>query len=325
MSEKLPDILLIGDCSIDLFMRVDNDSLQSTSEGKLCFYHGSKVPVEQCKATIAGNACNVAMGCKRLGLDPLPYTELGDDENADKFIRELGEAGIDTSYCLKNPSTPTNVHAIISYADDRTIFSYHDKRQYKLWDWPKPKWLLYTSLGYGFEEFQKQLVEYLGENTDIGVAFNPGTQQLKSGVESLENFLAITDIIFVNRTEAELLTGEKDCSLLDLHKKLQKLGPKMTVITLGKRGSSVNLVNGGSGDGETSKETSDTLYEQPAAKPPKKPIDKTGAGDAYTSGFLSAIIKGKNVETAMKWGSENSASVITEIGAIHGLVTADEL
>jgi sugar/nucleoside kinase (ribokinase family) len=51
-----------------------------------------------------------------------------------------------------------------------------------------------------------------------------------------------------------------------------------------------------------------------------KAVGKTGAGDAYSSAFLSAIVMKKNIPTAMQWGTANSASVIQQIGAQKGLL-----
>ena len=54
-------------------------------------------------------------------------------------------------------------------------------------------------------------------------------------------------------------------------------------------------------------------------------VEKTGAGDAYSAGFLSAILNKLNTKEAMIWGAINSASVITKIGAQDGLLTKQEI
>jgi sugar/nucleoside kinase (ribokinase family) len=54
-------------------------------------------------------------------------------------------------------------------------------------------------------------------------------------------------------------------------------------------------------------------------------IEKTGAGDAYTSGFLSAVLSNLSFEEAMIWGSVNAGSVIQKIGAEQGLLTKEEI
>jgi len=312
MDKKEIDILTIGDSSIDLTMHIAQADEVSTDENgtqQICFVHGSKIPVEQFEASIAGNALNVAVGCKYLGLNSAIYTELGDDQNTSKILTELGEHGVNTSYCLKNPGTPTDVHSIIVYKGERTIFSYHGKRNYQIRNWPKPKLLYYTSIGAGFENFQKELVEYIKSNKGIGVVFNPGTYQMKAGAEALKNILEVTDILIVNMEEAAKIVGEKP--LVQLHIDLQKLGPKLTVITDGENG--VNSFDG------------ENLVKVNAYADGSAVIDKTGAGDAFSSGFVSAIFHKKALKEALAWGVVNANGEIKEAGAGTGLYTKEKM
>ncbi len=319
MSQEEIQLLTIGDCSVDLYMRID-DQYVAEDATEICFVHGSKVPVAEFGTAIAGNACNVAVGVKLLGLNTAIYTTVGQDENGIRVLETLDRYSVDTGYCQKDKKSPTNVHAVIVAGKDgeRTIFSYHAPRKYKLPDMKKPKWVFYTSLAKGFEDFQEELVQYLNQNRDIGVTFNPGTLQLQAGPKALRNFLRITDILFVNVTEAQILTNSQeqinvtnDEELITLHKRLQELGPKLTVITLGSGGSSAL-------EGER-------FYREPILDLDTEIRDKTGAGDAYTAGFLAAIIHGKSVKTAMRWGAINSSHVIRKIGALEGLQSLKQI
>lgn len=306
MVEKM-DLLTIGDVDIDLYMKIDEKEVVSSAEdrgeAKMCFYHGSKIPVSHFETSVAGNSLNVGVACKKLGLKTEIYTELGDDTNADKVLRELKSLGITTTHCNKNQGTPTNVHTVIIYGGDRTIFSYHEKRAYKLQNWEEPRWLYYTSLGYGFENFQGELIKFLKSHKKIGVAFNPGTIQMKAGLEKLKNFIKITDILFLNTEEAKRLVG--DLPLPELHKKLHLLGAKLSVITDGQRGASAS-------DGDMVTEVNSYSDSRPVT-------DKTGAGDAFSSGFLSAIFYKKNLKEALAWGVVNAGNQIKEVGALKGL------
>jgi ribokinase len=64
--------------------------------------------------------------------------------------------------------------------------------------------------------------------------------------------------------------------------------------------------------------------------PERELIDRTGAGDAFGSGFVSALI-GKDsfssqvIEQAIRAGSANATSVVEYIGAWEGLLTARTL
>jgi sugar/nucleoside kinase (ribokinase family) len=58
---------------------------------------------------------------------------------------------------------------------------------------------------------------------------------------------------------------------------------------------------------------------------PVDAYERTGAGDAFGSGCLSALIKGKDITEALLWGTVNSASVIGYVGAQRGLLKEDEM
>ena len=49
-------------------------------------------------------------------------------------------------------------------------------------------------------------------------------------------------------------------------------------------------------------------------------IDRTGAGDAFASGFLSQWSQGKSLKDSIVFASANSTSVVTKIGAKAGIL-----
>jgi sugar/nucleoside kinase (ribokinase family) len=304
----MTDIVTIGDSSVDLFMKIEGDGVIEETDGdmpKICFFHGSKIPVDDFETTIAGNALNVAVGTKMLGIKTVIYSEIGDDQNTVEIYKGLRKIGVNTKYLRVNKETSTDVHAVIVYKGERTIFSYHGDRTYKVKNIPKSKWIYYTSMGDGFDVFQRELIEHL-KNSKVGLAFNPGTIQMRAGVDRLKNILGHTDILFVNKEEGERIAGIETEDVKELHKKLQELGPKLTVITDADKGASA--------DNSAEYETHEIYSDD------KPLLDMTGAGDAFSSGFMSAIIRGKSLKEALSWGIINSGSVIKEIGAIRGLV-----
>ncbi len=308
------DLLTIGDVSIDEYIKVDDAEIVCDIDRqncRICFPYSGKIPVVKYETSLAGNAHNVAVGCAMLGMKSAIYAEMGDDQNADTFIKEYEKVGVEASFVRKNFATPTNVHQIISYKDERTILSYHEPYEYKVSDWGKPKWIFYASLPKNFEEFQSGLVEYLKANPEIGVVFGPGTYHLKAGVEKIRDILEVTDILFVNKEEACQLAGFQNGALkADWHKKLRELGPKLTIITDGKNGSSAY-------DGENFAEFG--VVQSVVVK------DKTGAGDAFAAGVLAALHYGSSLSTALKWGTVNAGGVIREIGSTNGLLTKSQI
>ena len=57
----------------------------------------------------------------------------------------------------------------------------------------------------------------------------------------------------------------------------------------------------------------------------KPPLERTGAGDAFSSAFTAAIALGQSVEEALRWGPANSMSVVQQVGARAGLLKREEL
>jgi sugar/nucleoside kinase (ribokinase family) len=309
------DILLIGDSTIDLYLKIsEKDTFPPINDsGAICFHHGSKVLVEKFEAGVAGNAVNVALGCQKLGIRAGIYTEMGDDQNADLIIETLNKSGVDTSVVNKNKGKDTDVHPIIVYRGERTIFSYHEKFNYKIENWPETKWIYYTSLAENFPDFQQKLVDYVKEN-NIAVVVNPGTVQMKMGLEALRNILEVAAILILNREEALALTRfDNKASLETLHEGLHRLGPKLTIITDGTNGASAS-------DEMTGNFIKKEIYDNGLPV-----LDRTGAGDAFSSGFMSAIILNKNLEEAVTWGVVNAGSRVRNIGAINGLLDLKEM
>lgn len=327
------DAILISDVSIDEFLRVDEAQVIcdiNHRDCKICFDYAEKIPVSEFKTSLGGNSANVAAGMAKLGLDISVYSEIGNDANGNRFVRELKERGVDNSLLVQNEGE-TDIHSIIIYKGERTILSYHRPKNYKIQDWEEPKWLYYSSLPKSFEPFQQDLVDYLQAHPKVLTAFNPGVYHFKAGYQAYAPFLQVTDLLFVNKEEAvRILEQENACRppdgsrisrpsvdrqgilpIQNIHKSLQALGPKMTVITDAENGASVS--------------NEQDFYESAIHKMDKPVIDKTGAGDAFASGFLSALIHGKPVNQALQWGLKNSSACIREIGPMNGLLTKKEL
>ncbi|MEK7188726.1 MAG: carbohydrate kinase family protein, partial [Patescibacteria group bacterium] len=223
----------------------------------------------------------------------------------------------DTTYVIFQPSTTSNYSIVINYSAERTIFTYHAPRSYEFpVQLPTVPWVYLTSMGETFRPFYNHTLEWLAKNPSIKLAFNPGTWQIRTGIAGIGDVLEKTYLVFVNREEAEKLTGlkpsvGKEKELLYL---LSKLGPKISVITDG--GNGAFLYDAGESDA--------TRYLRVGILPVDA-YERTGAGDAFGSGFLSSVIKGKTLEEALLWGTINSASVIGYIGPQKGLLKESEM
>ena len=304
------DVVCVGNAKIDTFLTLHeaNDHLRVLKEtNELCIKLGDKVTVDRAEILLGGNAANVSVGTSRLGLETALVAEIGKDEFAQRIINTLSKENVNTQKVSQTEGQQSSFSTIINYKNERTIFSEHVQRKHDFnFEDISTKWIYLTSLGEDWTNAYSKTVDFI-KKTEAKLAFNPGHLQIKSGRNSIENVLSITDLFFVNKDEAEDLLGyhhgEKNVEEIIVN--LQKLGPKIIVITDGKNGSYVidekgNILKEG-------------ILEA-------KAVEKTGAGDAYSSGFLSAILHEKSIKEAMAWGTKNSASVIGKIGAQAGLL-----
>lgn len=311
------DLLSIGDATIDTFMTpLESETMckLDTKECLIAFSYGAKIPVKNLEFSVGGNAGNNAVGVKRLGINPSIVLTLGDDNIGDLIVQKLKNEGVDLTYVIQQPGTTSNYSTVINYSGERTIFVYHAPRSYEFpVQLPATPWVYLTSMGESFKPFYNHMLEWLKKNPGIKLAFNPGSWQLRAGYEAIKEIILSTHLIYVNREEAEKLTnfgesGEKERELLIA---LNKLGPKICVITDGENGAfSYDSVNG-------------KFFK--AGVVPVDAYERTGAGDAFGSGSLSALIHGKSLEEALLWGTVNSASVIGYTGPQKGLLKLTEI
>ncbi|HTK03245.1 MAG TPA: carbohydrate kinase family protein [Alphaproteobacteria bacterium] len=310
------DLLSIGDASIDTFMTpIDSESICKidTKECLIAFPYGAKIPVRNLDFSVGGNAANNAVGTRRLGINSGIVLTLGDDSVGNMIIENLRAENVDLTYVIQQPETNSNYSSIVSYSGERTIFVYHAPRSYEFpVQLPVVPWVYLTSLGESFKPFQNHLVEWLRKNPTVKLAFNPGSWQMRAGVEVIAEVLALSYMIYVNREEAMKLTNlAKETPDRDLLIALNKLGPKICIITDGGKGA----IAYNSLDGKFFK----------VGVLPVDAYERTGAGDAFGSASLSALIHGKSLDEALVWGTVNSASVIGYTGAQKGLLKESEL
>jgi sugar/nucleoside kinase (ribokinase family) len=315
MNEENYDLLTIGDATVDVFMTpLETETVceMDKKECKICFSYGDKIPVRNLEFTIGGNAANNAVGSSRLGINAAIVLTLGGDTVGDLIVERLIRERVDTAYVSRQSASSSNYSTIINYSGERTIFTYHAPRSYEFpVQLPQTPWVYLTSMGETFRPFYNHFVDWLKKNPGIKLAFNPGTWQMKAGVEAIGEILSLSQILYVNREEAEKLSNfpdshGKEKELLTL---VSRLGPKICIITDGPEGSLAY-------DGQRFLKCG--IY-------PQEVTERTGAGDAFGSGMIAALIKGKSLDEALIWGTVNSASVVSFVGAQKGLLKEEEM
>lgn len=304
-----PRILAIGAAVQDVFLT--GKVLAGHKErGKTFeeFAFGSKNEVEGIYFSTGGGATNAAVTFARQGLRSAYMGRLGHDTSAVAVLEDLHKEGVNTELVSHTDKVHTGYSLLLLAPNgERTILTYrgasvdfnfgtHDFQQ------AHPDWFYVSSLSGDFKSLEA-IVSYASKH-DIKVAINPGKDELKQASKFKKLIPHIT-ILSVNKEEAQMLFRGETCEELARHA-VNHI--PIVMVTDGPRGSV-------SSDGKNVYTAG--MYDDVPV------VDRTGAGDAFTSGFVAALAAGKQMEEAITLASANSTSVVSKVGAKAGILTAN--
>lgn len=315
---KKYDLICLGDVVIDAFIQLHEASVHCSlhhERCQLCMSFADKIPYESLFiAPAVGNASNVAVGAARLGLKTAMLTAIGKDQYGKDILDVYAKEGVGTEFIKVNAGKPTNYHFVLTFQAERTILVKHEQFAYAdpaLLD-ARTDWIYFSSIAEHTLPFHHKVASYLERHPNVRMGFNPGTFQLRFGADNLKGIYRSTHVLFINREEAEHIVGMNEgTDITKLFGALHKLGPKIVVITDGPKGAYAS-------DGTC-------RYFMPMYPDPKPPISRTGAGDAFSTGFMSALIYGLPVYDALRWAPIESMHVVQSFGAQTGLLTKKNL
>jgi ribokinase len=292
------DIITVGGAVIDVFLKSDFKE----KNNEICLPIGEKILIRGLFLSTGGGGTNTAAGFKKMGLKTAFLGALGKDENGEIILKEMKKRGIASLGSREKHMTGYSI-VLDSKKNDRTILTYkganedlgmNDFSLSKL----NTRWFYFASSVGQTLETQKKLVDFANKN-NIKIAFNPSSYLTAKGPSQISKILKSTEILVLNEQEA------KDLVKTNIFENLHSLGPRIICVTYGEKGARVF-------DGSK-------LFYEPARK--VKFVERTGAGDAFSSGFISSYIKTMNIEKSLKIGIINSASVISKRGAKNGLLS----
>lgn len=318
MAEKQLEVLSVGDVVTDAFIKLEDDQAhvrEEHGEKQLCMPFGQKVPFNHAVVVPAvGNSANAAVAFARLGLKSGLAANVGYDDAGREIINHLKHSGVDTRFVHINPGKQSNYHYVLWYREERTILIKHEEFHYH---WPRfrvidlPKWIYFSSISKHALEYHDHMAAWLERHPSVKLAFQPGTFQIDIGTHRLKNIYKHAEIVAVNREEATEITKGDHGNLHELLDKMHELGPRIVVISDGHNGAYAS-------DGTD-------RYKMPIYPDPKPPYERTGAGDAFTSTFVAAIMKGADIQNALLWAPINSMSVVQKVGAQEGLLSERQI
>ncbi|MEK7506205.1 MAG: carbohydrate kinase family protein [Patescibacteria group bacterium] len=305
------DVITIGSVKRDAFFEAPKFQTipwkKTPSKKAIVLPLGEKLEVDNIYFTIGGNSANASVTFSRLGFDTACAGKTGDDPGGREIRRRLNGEGVDTNLITKTDELPTGYSVLLLKDGERTILGYHGASGvFDISDFYlkrlKAKWW-YLSLSGESTRFLGKLIAFARKNK-ISVAFNPSGYHLEHYPKEILKNLKNISFLVLNEEEAAILTGLPFSKERQVFKKLDALMPGIVAVTNGAKGVTVS-------DGKL-------IYRAPAFKE-KKLVDRTGAGDAFGSGFTAGLIKsGGDIKYAIRLASANATSVVEYIGATEG-------
>lgn len=296
------DVICIGSATVDKFLNVE--------ESLINLHLGDKILVKDQEIHSGGGATNAAVTFSLFELKTGIITKLGNDHYADFILKELKEHNIKNLVKTKSKKHTDSSTLIASKKDKDRIILVHKEasleltsKDINLLQLKKTKWIYLATLVGKSETVAKKIAKFAKANK-INLLFNPSLYLAKKGKKKLKIFLEASKIIILNKEEAQALFNDKKSTVKSLLRKLNKLGPDVSIITNGNK-SLVAFDN-------------KKFY---SIFPPEVPVRHTaGSGDAFNSGFLAGMINGHNIEKALQVGVANASSVVQHLGTKNKLL-----
>ncbi len=328
------DIITIGSATSDNFLEGDFtlEKWPKAPSGKaLVLPYGEKLEIKKVYLTMGGNSANASVTFARQGFRTACFGKIGNDLSGKEIIQRLKNEKVTPLFSVSEEK-PTAYSVLLLEKGERTILGYHgaaDTMQMKDVPWNKLKssWW-YLSLAGESDKFLKPLLSFAKKNR-IRVAFNPSGHHIRHKRKQIISALKDLSFLVLNKGEAADLVGMSFKKEKEVFKKLDKMTPGIVAVTDGSSGVTVS-------DGKF-------LYKARIFKE-KKIADRTGAGDAFGSGFVAGLMTGsrkskvespksksnsqrfspEDIKHAIRLASANATSVVESVGATEGILTKKE-
>ncbi len=304
------DVITIGSAVRDVFLvskafKMIRSNKFAGGIGE-CVGLGSKIEVDQLVLSTGGGASNAAATFRNFGASVGVVTRIGDDPTGDDILRELATRRIDTTLVKVIKGGQTGYSTLLTAANgERSILVHRGvSADFESKDIPVKRlnahWIYVSSLA-GNVEILKKIATHVTKKK-IHFAFNPGSRELKKGLRALAPIFEATTVLNMNLEEAQLLTKLKTNDIRKLAAKIPH--GDILLITDGPRGAYA-------AQGET------VFYARTTGA---KSLSRTGAGDAFGSGFVSTLLEEMSIEDALRIATLNAEAVIQQHGAKNGLL-----
>jgi sugar/nucleoside kinase (ribokinase family) len=248
-----------------------------------------------------GSAANTIHGLARLGVETAYIGKIGDDEHGIFFHDDMVKSGIAPRLLRSKSATGTAI-TLITPDTERTFGTYLGAAVELLPSDISPADFRGFDLLHieGYLAFNQDLTSYIvkyAKEAGLKVSIDLASYNVvEANLDFLKGLVHDgVDILFANEEEAKAFTGLPPAPALEALAKMCDIA----VVKVGKEGSLI----------------SDGLNQWSVPATEVTPVDTTGAGDLYASGFLYGLTVNKPLQTCATYGSIVAGKVIMGLGA----------
>lgn len=247
-----------------------------------------------------GSAANTAVACSKLGLKTGFIGKVGNDSLGDALLNDLKKEDVDISQIKRAKQKPTGTCIVIMDKDtNRNMYAFSGAANFLTKDDVNKNYILSSKIVHLADLKNIDPLEKAAKiaSTKVKVSLNPGGLIIGLGYKKIKKLLSLTDIYVSSKSEAKVLYGTNNTQkLVDL---LLQENIETVALTLGPDGCIV----------ANSKER----YKISSYK--VKVVDTTGAGDAFSAGFIYGLINKLPLKKCGEYGNATAALSITTPGA----------
>ena len=294
-------ILIIGSSNTDLITTMTRfPAPGETIEGSGFF------------TAMGGKGANQAIAALRSGGDVSFITALGTDVNGQTALEYYKQQGLDVSMSLVTDGVPSGTAVIwVNEAGENSIVitpGANNKLSPEyiqgLEDTIKTAGLLVMQMEIPYETVKTvcRIAQKYGRKVMLNVA--PAREIDEAVLQTIE-------ILAVNETEAETITGQKlnENNIEEMVDLLLSMGPKIVLLTLGDKGCFLKA--------------GEEKHVVPAYK--VSPIDTTAAGDTFCGAVAAEYMHGKGWGEILEFATAAAAISVTRIGAQPSIPKQNEV